>query len=593
MSYDKGPRFNDTSALGWAAAADQVSKTVVNTLEGIVAFQNEQKAIADKKQEVFDLAWNQQSLTQSSTLQATVDELEEQGVEDSLIRDAQTIQKNLMNGIGKEGDDDYEMGSIEAATILATRTGLTKEQREEYQNIVNEANSNLKDTMRSAGVIMTDVESILKFKGTPGPGKEEHWGGNNFEEQMGTQLAGFAMANMPQPGVTTLKKSFSKDANGNQILLVESKLDKNSELAKAWGIKMGAIDRETGKPIKPKNSDKSNTWKFDTDGNIIMTFKKDLSVWDGDMLVPTAEPTDYKSIMLEQNILQENGEDLSENFSTYLPSTVIKGDNGRQQVITNKFVDMKRIDNIMEEALVGRLKDIYLLPPLEKKAYLEQRLDLGDIDIQKFATLSEAQQSEWIKVAEIGKMREQAKLTTSENIDDLTQRINPITNKKFTEEEARKYLNQTPGYNLVRKQIDDELLQTLESNGVQGYSVGEFAYFQQSKPKDMAIPTDGRTSQATINKQNAIARQYNRLQDPENTSTVYSSSTASRMSSPKARDRRLSWNGTKWVPEVYITVTSEGVTGGSKWRSVPNSQIGSTFDGTTKNNQEVYDWLGH
>ena len=37
MSYDKGPRFNDTSALGWAAAADQVSKTVVNTLEGIVA----------------------------------------------------------------------------------------------------------------------------------------------------------------------------------------------------------------------------------------------------------------------------------------------------------------------------------------------------------------------------------------------------------------------------------------------------------------------------------------------------------------------------------------------------------------------------
>ena len=195
MSYDKGPRFNDTSALGWAAAADQVSKTVVNTLEGIVAFQNEQQAIADKKQEVFDLAWNQQSLTQSSTLQDTVDELEEEGVQDSLIKDAQKIQKDLMNGIGEEGDADYKMGSIEAATILATRSGLTKEKREEYQDIVNKANSNLKNTMRSAGVIMTDVESILKYKGTPGPGKEEHWGGNNFEEQLGTQLAGFAMAN--------------------------------------------------------------------------------------------------------------------------------------------------------------------------------------------------------------------------------------------------------------------------------------------------------------------------------------------------------------------------------------------------------------
>ena len=499
-----------------------------------------------------------------------------------------------MNGVGEEGDDDYKMGSIEASTILATRTGLTKKDREEYQDIVNKANSNLKDTMRSAGVIMTDVESILKYKGTPGPGKEEHWGGNNFEEQMGTQLAGFAMANMPQPGVTTLKKSFSRDTNGNQILLVESKLDKNSELAKSWGIKMGAIDKKTGKPIKPKNLDKSNTWKFDNDGNIIMTFKKDLSVWDGDMLVPTAEPTDYKAMMQEQNILQENGKDLSESFSTYLPSTVIKGDNGRQQVITNEFVDMKRIDNIMEEALVGRLKNIYLLPPLEKKAYLEQRLGLGDIDIQKFATLSEEQQSEWIRIAEIGKMREQAKLTTSENVEDLTKRINPITNKKFTEEQAKEYLNQTPGYNLVRKQIDDELLQTLESAGVQGYSVGEFAYFEQSKPKDMAIPSvSSGPSQSTVNKQNAIAKQYNRLQDPDNTSTVYSSATASRMSAPKARDRRLSWNGTKWVPEVYITVTAEGVTGGSKWRSVPNTQVGSTFDGTTKNNQEVYDWLGH
>ena len=485
------------------------------------------------------------------------------------------------------------MGSIEAATILATRSGLTKEKREEYQDIVNKANSNLKNTMRSAGVIMTDVESILKHKGTPGPGKEEHWGGNNFEEQLGTQLAGFAMANMPQAGVTTLKKSFSRDANGNQIILVESKLDKDSELAKSWGVKMGEIDPKTGNPIKPKNLDKSNTWKFDDDGNILMTFRKDLSVWDGDMLVPTAEPTDYKSIMIEQNILQENGRDLSENFSTYLPSTVITGDNGRQQVITNEFVDMKRIDNIMEESLVGRLKDVYLLPPLEKKAYLEQRLGLGDINIQKFATLTEEQQNEWIRIAEIGEMRRKAKLTTSENVKDLMARKNPITNKKYTEEEAKEYLNKTPGYNLVRKQIDDELLQTLESSGVQGYSVGEYAYFEQSEPKDMQIPSDGRPSQATVNKQNAIAGQYNRLQDPENTLTVYSSASAPRMGAPKARDRRLKKIGDLWVPEVYITVTTEGVTGGSKWKRVANSQIGSSFDGTTKNNQEVYDWLGH
>ena len=111
-AYDNPKLINDKSALAWAAAAQQVSTSIVDTFEGIVKFQNDQKAISDKKQEVIDLAWNAQSLSQYENLERTSEALEDAGVEQSIIKDAQNIQTLLMDGVGQEGDEDYKMGSI-------------------------------------------------------------------------------------------------------------------------------------------------------------------------------------------------------------------------------------------------------------------------------------------------------------------------------------------------------------------------------------------------------------------------------------------------------------------------------------------------
>ena len=108
-AYDNPKLINDKSALAWAAAAQQVSTSIVDTFEGIVKFQNEQKAISDKKQQVFDLAWNAQSLAQYETLERTSEALEDAGVENSIIKNAQDIQTKLMNGVGKEGDKDLSL----------------------------------------------------------------------------------------------------------------------------------------------------------------------------------------------------------------------------------------------------------------------------------------------------------------------------------------------------------------------------------------------------------------------------------------------------------------------------------------------------
>ena len=590
-AYDNPKLINDQSALAWAAAAQQVSSSVVSAFDKIVKFQNDQKEVSDKKQEVFDIAWNAQSLSQYQTLSEVSDQLEDAGVQNSIIKNAQDIQKRLMNGIGKEGDEDYKMGSIEAATILKTR-GVDKDEREKLNEIITKANSNLKTTTKTAGIIMTDVAQIEPFKGTPGPGRNQYWQGNNFPEQLGSQLAGFSLANMSSDGITLDKKELTLDDNGNQILTVVNTVSKDNPIIKNWGINVD--NKGLGQMVKGK--DTSNMFKVNDDGSVTFTFEKDMSNWDGDLLKETPESTDYKKIMIDQNIL--DGNDLAEGFSTYLPETVTSSNNGRMMIQTREFVDIKKIDSIMREDLVGRLKGLYSLPPGEKKAYMEQRLGLGDVDINKFAMLNEQQQSDWLEIAEIGKMREQFGLTSTEGVVDLQKRKNPITDKLYTEEEAKEYLNQLPGFNMKRVLVDDDLLEEMTTAGIVGYNKGEYAYFEMSEPKTMAKPVRTGNSSA-INTYRS--KQAGLLQDPTSTQKVQGNkaqygSMVKRMLVFDAATRT-------WLPKVWKstsvsvpTTLADGTTvrvssKEEKWVTDTTNPLLEGID--TKNKSAFAGWLGY
>ena len=592
-AYDNPKLINDQSALAWAAAAQQVSNSVVSAFDKIVKFQNDQKEVSDKKQQVFDLAWNAQSLSQYQTLSEVSDQLEDAGVQNSIIKNAQDIQKRLMNGIGKEGDKDYKMGSIEAATILKTR-GVDKDEREKLNEIITKANSNLKTTTKTAGIIMTDVAQIEPFKGTPGPGRNQYWQGNTFAEQLGSQLAGFSLSNMNSDGITLDKKELTLADNGNQILTVVNTVSKDSPIIEAWGINVD--NKGLGQMVKGK--DTSNMYKVNDDGSVTFTFEKDMSNWDGDLLQETELATDYKTIMVDQNVLGPNGKELAEGFSTYLPETVTNSSNGRMQVQTREFVDIKKIDSIMKESLVGRLKGLYSLPPGEKKAYMEQRLGLGEVDINKFAMLNEQQQSDWLEIAEIGKMREQFGLTSTEGVVDLQKRKNPITDKLYTEDEAKEYLNQLPGFNMKRVLVDDDLLEEMTTAGVVGYNKGEYAYFEMSEPKTMAKPVRTGNSSA-INTYRS--KQAGLLQDPTSTQKVQGNkaqygSMVKRMLVFDAATRT-------WLPKVWKstsvsvpTTLADGTTvrvssKEEKWVTDTTNPLLEGID--TKNKSAFAGWLGY
>jgi len=586
-AYDNPKLINDQSALAWAAAAQQVSSALVSGYDKIVKFQNDQKAIADKKQEVFDLAWNAQSLSQNEILAQTTEQLEDAGVQNSIILNAQDIQTKLMNGVGKEGDEDYQMGSIEAATILKTRS-VSKEEREKINDIITKANSNLRATTKTAGILMTDVGQIEPFKDTPGPGREQFWQGNTFSEQLGSQLAGFTLANMNSDGIKLDKKELTLNDRGDQMLTVVNTVSKDNPIIKKWCIDINSNNFD---PIVGRSADKSNSFKVNDDGSVTFTFKKNMSKWNGDLLKETEKATDYKTMMVDQKIL--DGSDLAEGFSTYLPELVTSSNNGRTQVQTREFVDIKKIDSIMTGELVGRLEILYSLPPSEKKAYMEQRLGLGEVDINKFAMLGKDRQQEWLRIAELGKMREQFGLTSTEGVDDLQQRINPITNKKYTEEEAKEHLNQLPGFNMKRVLIDEDLLEEMTTAGVVGYQKGEYAYFETSAPKSMQKPKPAADTSAI----NTYRRkQSGLLLDPTSTKQIQGNKYG--YGSPVSKiivfdDATKSWMAKRLVTS-RASVNEDGVTiskSKSSWENAMDNPLLKDID--PKNKAAFSDWLGY
>ena len=136
-AYDNPRIINDQSAMAWANAAAKLSETMVQSIQNMVKFRQQQKAVANEKQDRFNLAWNKVALAQNKDLRETLKASKEKGVDTSLVKQFQNIQKTLMQG------GEGMMGSIEAQTLLLTKSNLSKEERNRLANIVNRAEANI------------------------------------------------------------------------------------------------------------------------------------------------------------------------------------------------------------------------------------------------------------------------------------------------------------------------------------------------------------------------------------------------------------------------------------------------------------------
>ena len=561
-AYDNPKLINDKSALAWAAAAQQVSQAVVTGYQNYVDFKIKNAETAKKKQEVFDLAWNEASLKAYENADKTYEELEDAGLENSLIDKGKETQVRLMEGVGKPGDDDYVMGSIEAQTILKTRGGLDKQERKDLNDKVSAANKNLRDLQNDAGIILSDVQDVELYKDGPGPGRESNWEGGNFQEQLGTQLAAFGLSNISSEGTTVDSKDYRRLSNGDRVVEVVTTVAKGSKILK------GGLG-EGGWLTEAKNKDANNAYKINDDGSVTFTWKKNMKNWDGQLLKATEAATDGNQTLVDANILDKSKGEVTASFKTaWTPvGDTIRTDAGKvRTLVASEFIDMKGINKSLEKQLDGRLASLYALPPRDKKAYMEQRLEMGDININEFVQLTEEQQKSWLRLAEINKIREDAGLTSSMNIDQLMASTNPDTNKKYTREEAEDEVGETPGFGFVRRELTDDDIKQLQERGLTNYTAGEYGYFKESAPSVSYAPQGSKG--LTANQQTALSNknaQVNRFENTNFRGDIFSAAMSGRLSKPQAGDRKIMSSGDNWKPMIWVKSSSEGVTGAGAW----------------------------
>jgi len=577
-AYDNPKLINDKSALAWAAAAQQVSQAVVTGYQNYVDFKIKNAETAKKKQEVFDLAWNAASLKAYENADKTYEDLEKSGLESSIIDKAKEIQVRLMEGVGKPGDDDYVMGSIEAQTILQTRGGLTKDQRKDYSDKVSAANKNLRDLQNDAGIILSDVQDVELYKDGPGPGRESNWEGGNFQEQLGTQLAAFGLSNISAEGMTVDSKDYRRLSNGDRVVEVVTTVAKGSKILRG-GLGEGGWLSEglTGaKGVKAGNKDANNTYKVNEDGSVTFTWKKNMKNWDGQLLKATEPATDGNQTLVDAKILDKSKGEITASFKTaWTPvGDTIGTDAGKvRTLVESEFIDMKGIDKALEKQLKGRLASLYALSPRDKKAYMEQRLEMGDIRMEDFVTLTPEQQVEWLKLAEINKIREDAGLTSTMSIDQLMASKNPATNKEYTREEAEDEVGETPGFGFVRRELTKDDIAQLNKRGLTNYKAGDYGYFKESDPSMSYAPQGNRgltaAQQTALSNKNA---QVNRFENTNFRGDIFSAAMSGRLSKPKASDRKIMSFGDSWKPMIWVTSSQDGVTGAGAW--VPTKHNG-------------------
>ena len=122
------------------------------------------------------------------------------------------------------------------------------------------------------------------------------------------------------------------------------------------------------------------------------------------------------------------------------------------------------------------------------QAYLEQRLGMGEVNIQKFLEKTQADKVKTLTELEMVAMREHYDLVPEvEGIDAfdkeaLKDKVNPRTCAKYTEQELTNMatMGDQPGFKLVVRKLSQEDVDQLNEAGINGYSEGMEGYFYET-----------------------------------------------------------------------------------------------------------------
>lgn len=226
----------------------------------------------------------------------------------SLVDQFKKQTELLLRGNGEN------IGAIKAQTLLATQNDLTQEERQNYRNIVNRAQTFQISAVEGGGKILADLEDQKGILAQD-IASTHAWVGSNELEKDTSMLTSYVLSDKKADGLTGSKELVPGE-NGSMIVKVTSTIDENSNLFKN-------LDEETKEFLK--NNDYKLEWK------------KNINEWNEGLIDEIPEKADYNQMSITNGFESKEG--------SITPEYIVGGETGVSKIISNgKIFDAKYID---------------------------------------------------------------------------------------------------------------------------------------------------------------------------------------------------------------------------------------------------------
>jgi len=498
-----------------------LSSTIATGMGSLAEAIKKQREAADEASDIWNLAYNESSLFEHRQFNEIMDVYSSKETDKNLIDEVMIEGTRLLEGY------DGKMGAIEAKTLLATKNDITKEERKQYQSVINESDQYQRDIKRAAGIVAGDVDAITKLN--PENIKDHYWQGDTMEERIASMFTGNRLAGFGFDDVTFETDLIrEKRASGlySNILNVKTRIKRDNKLIK--NIK--AFQDE-------------NKYKVDEDGYITIEWERDLNKWDGGLLEDLTAATDYSKINKQTNITKANGE-LSKGLEEYLGIRFEEiGTGEKMQSIETIWLNKGKMENAFANSvdLDGRIAELMTMGPGHLQAYIEQRLKMGaEFDIYSFLEQSPKKQEKDLRLMELQAYNEEMGINLgSDKIEGFD-----LEKKKYTAsdiENLRKRGINVDELGIIAWEKD----MTIEDNP-EAYG---FFYIKRSADK----PNPSYVKEGSKDDINATSRRNFKKIYPNNippTNTIINGLIGP---GENRLSRRIRWDETsaKWIPEQY------------------------------------------
>ena len=267
--------------------------------------------------------------------------------------------------------DGENIGAIEAQTLLATQNDLTQEERQNYRNIVNKAQTFQISAVEGGGKILADLEDQKGILAQD-IASTHAWVGSNELEKDTSMLTSYVLSGKKADGLTG-SKELIPGADGSMIVKVTSTIDENSNLFKN-------LDEETKEFLK--NNDYKLEWK------------RNINEWNEGLIDEIPEKADYDQIAITNGFQSKGG--------GITPEYIVGGETGISKIISNgKIFDAEYIDvdgfinsQSFQKDMLGKASGYLARGNGQLSSFMTYKMRDGSFNVNEFKKQTTSQQEQ-------------------------------------------------------------------------------------------------------------------------------------------------------------------------------------------------------